>query len=87
MSSAGPIPIEGKDNIGEFVGMDIEWSGLFVTTNIPVQVKPNADNFLVTQARSYGHDVIAFSQIFFAGLQNASLGSDSGSVDRVGLMH
>ena len=86
MSSAGPISIEGKDIIGDFVGMDISWSGSFETTNNQVRVNPKADKFLVTQARSYGNDVIAFSQIFFDGLQNASLGSGAGSVNRVGLM-
>ena len=74
MSSAGPISIEGKDNIGDFVGMEIDWNGSFETTNNQVGVKPRAVNFLVTEARSYGNDVIALSQIFFDGLKNTSLG-------------
>ena len=73
MSSTGPIVIEGKDAIGEFVGMAISW-------NSP---HANDKDFLISQARSYGNDVLTFSQTFPSGLTNTSLGVDIDSIDKV----
>ena len=79
MSSTGPIVIEGKDAIGEFVGMAIFWNS-FVD---PYHPHTRDENFLVSNARSYGNDVLTFSQTFPSGLTNTSLGVDIDSIDKV----
>ena len=82
MASTGPIVIEGKDVIGEFVGMAISWNSFVDPYNPHTRDK----NFLISQARSYGNDVIAFSQTFPSGLTNTSLGIDIDSVNNVSFL-
>ena len=79
MSSTGPIVIEGKDAIGEFVGMAISWNS-FVDLYHP---HASDKDFLISQAKSYGNDVLTFSQTFPSGLTNTSLGVDIDSIDKV----
>ena len=73
MSSTSPISIEGNDVIGDYVGMAIDW----ISSIDPVSPQIHQKNFLTTQARCYGNDVITFLQIFDLGLTNTSLGLES----------
>ena len=82
MSSTGPIVIEGNDLIGEFVGMAINWNS-FVDQNYS---HVDDEKFLISQARSYGNDVLTFSQTFPSGLKNTSLGIDIDSVNNVSVL-
>ena len=79
MSSGGPVSIDGTDIIGDFKGMSIDWNLPFGSS---ISQTYN-ENILTTQARCYGNDVIAFSQIFPRGLVNTSLGLNSDSVNKV----
>ena len=87
MSSVGPTLIEGSDVIGDFIGMDIEWSASFEESySQKTTSKSYGENFLVTHALSYSNDVIVFSQIYSAGLSNASLGLSPESINKVKIL-
>ena len=86
MSSSGPISIDGTDIIGDYNGMDIDWNSHSDSRN-QSKILPYTDEFLTTRARSYGIDVIVFSQIFSSGLLNSSLGSGSASINKVSYIY
>ena len=79
MGINGPTLIEGSDIIGDFVGMSIDWYRYLDS----ISPQYHYVNNLTTQARCYGNDVIAFSQIFPRGLVNTTLGFDSDAVNKV----